>query len=217
MASFSEENYLKIIYSLSAQSADRTVNTNSIAEQHKAKAASVSDMLKKLAEKGLLEYQKYKPVKLTENGQRLALSVIRKHRLWETFLVNILKYKWDEVHELAEQLEHIKSDELINRIDKFLAYPKFDPHGDPIPDAKGNFSGEKRTKVSELAVNQGGVLDAVSDHSTDFLKHLEKIGVAIGAKLQVQDRVPFDGSMELLINNKKVHLSNMFCEHLWIK
>ena len=132
MQSFTEENYLKIIYHLSNQS--NPVETNAIAEKIQTKAASVTDMLKKLADKGLLNYVKYQGVTLTAIGNLTAINIVRKHRLWEVFLVNKLNFKWDEVHEVAEELEHIKSKLLVERLDKFLGHPKVDPHGDPIPD-----------------------------------------------------------------------------------
>src|SRR5688500_18567354 len=160
MNSFTEENYLKAIFKL-LEGDDEAVTTNAIAEKMNTRAASVTDMLKKLSEKKLINYKKYQGVTLTSSGKKIALNIIRKHRLWEVFLVEKLNFKWDEVHDIAEQLEHINSDTLIERIDKFLNYPKFDPHGDPIPDINGKFQSNKSVLVSELKLNSVGIMTGV--------------------------------------------------------
>src|SRR3984885_5178673 len=151
MNTFTEENYLKAIYHLSHESG--SVSTNQIAAALNTKAASVTDMLKKLADKALINYEKYQGVTLTSAGQKIALHIIRKHRLWEYFLVEKLNFKWDEVHEMAEEMEHISSVELIDRLDKFMDYPKHDPHGDPIPDSDGKFKVHDLKPVSAIEVN----------------------------------------------------------------
>lgn len=202
MLSFAEENYLKTIYHLS-NGGKNDVSTNAIAEDLNTKAASVTDMIKKLAAKEVITYKKYKGVNISEKGEKAALLVIRKHRLWEVFLVNKLKFNWDEVHEVAEQLEHIKSPLLIKRLDEFLGYPKFDPHGDPIPDEHGEFKSKPRTPLSTMEIEGSGILVAVKDSSSPFLKYMDKIGAYIGAKIKITDKVEFDGSVEIKIDDKK--------------
>lgn len=200
--SFAEENYLKTIYHLS-HGGEKEVSTNAIAEALDTKAASVSDMIRKLHNKGVVSYQKYQGVNISPEGSRAALQLIRKHRLWEVFLVEKLKFNWDEVHEIAEQLEHIRSPLLIKRLDEFLGFPKMDPHGDPIPDENGEFKEKPKTALNEAEINQSGVIVGVKDTSAPFLQYIDKLGATLGAKLRVMDKVEFDGSMELLIDGKK--------------
>ncbi|MBC7758846.1 MAG: metal-dependent transcriptional regulator [Phormidesmis sp. FL-bin-119] len=202
MHSFTEENYLKAIYHLSDQS-NSGVSTNAIAEVTNTKAASVTDMLKKLADKKLINYIKYQGVTLTEIGLKAALNIIRKHRLWEVFLVEKLGFKWDEVHDIAEELEHINSAMLIERLDDFLGNPAADPHGDPIPDRTGNFLHKKLVKVSEMKQGQAGTISGVNEHSSVFLKHLEKLGLTLGTKIIIAELVEFDGSIMLAVDKKK--------------
>src|ERR1700759_1428986 len=161
MNTLAEENYLKSIYHLALNS--ESVSTNQLAALLNTKASSVTDMLKKLSEKELINYTPYQGVSLTADGEKIAVNIIRKHRLWEYFLVEKLDFKWDEVHEMAEELEHISSTELIDRLDKFMEYPKYDPHGDPIPDASGKFKRQELKPVSALAVTQSGVVAGVGD------------------------------------------------------
>jgi len=197
-----EENYLKAIYHLS-DGGKKSVSTNDIAAEIKTKAASVSDMLRKLGEKEVIEYRKYYGLQITETGKRLALQTIRKHRLWEVFLVEKLNFAWDEVHEVAEQLEHIQSHLLIQRLDAYLNFPKFDPHGDPIPDEFGDVRARPRVQLNEMEVNQTGQIVAVKDSSAAFLRYLDKVGAYIGARIKVLDKVEFDGSLEILVDQKK--------------
>lgn len=197
-----EENYLKAIYHLS-DGGKKSVSTNDIAAEIKTKAASVSDMLRKLGEKEVIEYRKYYGLQITETGKRLALQTIRKHRLWEVFLVEKLNFAWDEVHEVAEQLEHIQSPLLIQRLDAYLNFPKFDPHGDPIPDEFGDVRSRPRVQLNEMEVNQTGQIVAVKDSSAAFLRYLDKVGAYIGARIKVLDKVEFDGSLEILVDQKK--------------
>ena len=189
--SFSEENYLKAIYHLTNQT-NSEVSTNAIAEMMETKASSVTDMLKKLAEKDLVIYKKYQGVSLTENGKLSAKMIVRKHRLWEVFLVEKLDFAWDEVHEIAEQLEHIKSEELINKLDDFLGNPTEDPHGDPIPDAQGKIVKSDKQLLCDLEVNQIGICVGVKDSSADFLKYLDKQGIALGSKIEIIAKESFD-------------------------
>lgn len=202
MNSFTEENYLKAIYHLS-QDDGPVVTTNRISETINTTPASVSDMLKKLAEKNLISYTKYQGASLTESGRRAATNIIRKHRLWEVFLVEKLGFKWDEVHDIAEQLEHINSPELITRLDEFLDFPKRDPHGDPIPDHEGNFNQMQLTKVSSLLVGEHGKISGVDEHSSLFLQFLEKTGLTLGTEIRVREVREFDGSVIVLIDNAK--------------
>jgi DtxR family transcriptional regulator, Mn-dependent transcriptional regulator len=192
MLSFTEENYLKTIYRLS-DGGTKSVMTNSIADSMNTKAASVTDMIKKLSGKNLISYEKYYGVKITKPGRNAALMVVRKHRLWETFLVEKLNFSWDEVHDVAEQLEHIKSPLLIEKLDSFLGHPTVDPHGHPIPDKNGKLQ-ELKCVTSVLSVKDG---------SPAFLQYLSKIGIYIGASIMILEKVEFDGSLEVVIDGKK--------------
>jgi DtxR family transcriptional regulator, Mn-dependent transcriptional regulator len=202
MLSFAEENYLKVIYHLS-EDGSKEVTTNSIAEALSTKPASVTDMIGKLAKKGVINYKKYQGVNISKTGRVEALQVLRKHRLWEVFLVEKLKFSWDEVHEVAEQLEHIKSPLLIKRLDEYLGYPKYDPHGDPIPDEQGQFQAKPHFPLSEIDLNKSGIIVAVKDSSAVFLQYLDKIGAYLGAKIKILDKVEYDGSVEINIDGKK--------------
>lgn len=197
-----EENYLKAIYHLS-DGGKRSVSTNDVSREMNTKPASVSDMLRKLGEKEVIKYRKYYGVNITEEGKKRALTTIRKHRLWEVFLVDKLNFTWDEVHEVAEELEHIQSPLLIQRLDAYLNYPKFDPHGDPIPDEFGDLKAKPRVPLNEMAIDQMGQIVAVKDSSAAFLKYLDKVGAYIGARIKVLDKVDFDGSIEILVDQKK--------------
>ena len=177
------------------------MNTNQIAEMTSTKAASVTDMLKKLAEKKLINYIKYQGVTLTDVGKNAAVNIVRKHRLWEVFLVEKLGFKWDEVHDIAEELEHINSESLINRLDDFLENPAADPHGDPIPDRSGTIHQKKLIKISDMHQDQSGIISGVSEHSSVFLKLLEKMGLTLGAKIRISEIIEFDGSIMLLVND----------------
>jgi DtxR family Mn-dependent transcriptional regulator len=214
MNTFTEENYLKAIYHLSIRS--ESVSTNQIAAALNTKAASVTDMLKKLAEKELINYAKYQGVTLAPSGEKIALSIIRKHRLWEYFLVEKLNFKWDEVHDVAEELEHISSKDLIDRLDDFMGNPKYDPHGDPIPDVHGKFKAHELKPVSSLDVNKPGIVSGVRDHSTIFLQYLEKMGLTIGRQIKVTDINTYDHSVILLVEDKKVHISREVANNLLI-
>ncbi len=206
MISFTEENYLKAIYHLST-GGERSVLTNEIAEAMQTKAASVTDMVKKLSAKSLIQYEKYYGVKITATGKQQALQIIRKHRLWETFLVEKLGFTWDEVHAVAEQLEHIQSTQLINRLDDFLGFPKTDPHGDPIPDQQGKFKVRPLISLDQVEAGKRGTITNVKDNDADLLKYLEKIGAKPGKIIQVLRREPFDKSMEVLLDKKKLFIS----------
>ncbi|RDC58470.1 metal-dependent transcriptional regulator [Pedobacter chinensis] len=214
MQSFTEENYLKIIYHLAEK--NNSVQTNAIAEQMQTKPASVTDMIKKLAEKGYVDYIKYQGVTLTEKGKNAAIDIVRKHRLWEVFLVDKLNFKWDEVHDVAEELEHIKSVALIERLDEFLGFPKSDPHGDPIPDKNGRFAKTQFIKLIELKIGDTGTITGVSQHSSAFLKHLEKLGLTLGKQIQISDVTDFDGSVEIQVADKQINISREVAKHILI-
>ncbi len=207
MNSHTEENYLKAIYSLSTPE-EETVSTNAIAKELRTKAASVTDMLKKLAEKKLIHYQRYQGVYLTNAGKKIALKVIRKHRLWETFLVSELHFRWDQVHEIAEQLEHIQSEELIAKLDNYLGNPKMDPHGDPIPDQDGKIAPDRSSTLAQLEKGEQGIMTGVVDHSAAFLQYLDKIRLSIGTNLMIKDINAFDQSFVVMLSGKEqVNLS----------
>ena len=216
MFSQAEENYLKAIYTLETVT-QKDVNTNLIAEKMQTKASSVTDMIKKLSDKQLVLYKKYKGVQLSAKGKKIAALIIRKHRLWEFFLVEKLHFSWDEVHEIAEELEHIKSKKLIDRLDSFLEFPKVDPHGDPIPDKNGKIIKRKKVKLSTLKENEQSVLLSVKDSSVDFLKYLNKKKIAIGNTIKVLSIEPFDKSMQIEMNSKQFVISEDVAENLYLK
>ena len=211
--SFTEENYLKAIFHLSPEETV-AVNTNAIADALKTKAASVTDMLKKLSDKNLINYVKYQGVTLTDKGRQTALQIIRKHRLWEVFLVEKLNFKWDEVHDLAEDLEHINSAKLINSLEAFLGFPKFDPHGDPIPDIDGVLKEPALVPISKMQINQKGIISGVSEHTRVFLNYLEKMGLVLGKKILVKETIEFDGSVIIEIDNKLQTISREVAKNL---
>ncbi|MCB0410071.1 MAG: metal-dependent transcriptional regulator [Flavobacteriales bacterium] len=216
MNSFTEENYLKAIFKLSKHKEE--VSTNAVADELNTKASSVTDMIKKLADKKLVNYAPYKGVNLTDAGRKIAVSVIRKHRLWEVFLVDKLKFKWDEVHDLAEELEHINSEELTERLEEFLEFPKYDPHGDPIPDKNGNIDRHKEQTLADLSINETGIIVGVKDHSKSYLNYLDNVGLVLGAEVQILGVVEFDNSMSISINKQgKTIISNQASKNLYIK
>ncbi len=201
MLSFAEENYLKAIFHLS-ENGKKSVSTNDLADAMQTKPASASDMIRKLSAKELLQHEKYRGVRISETGRKEALRVVRKHRLWEVFLVEKLHFNWDEVHEVAEQLEHIRSPLLVERLDHFLGNPKYDPHGDPIPDANGEYAPKPKLQLSDLSVGRKATIVAVKDTGALFLKYLDKIGAYIGATVELLDRVEYDGSVQIRIDGK---------------
>src|ERR1051326_4543039 len=218
MNSLAEENYLKAIYKI-AETGDGYILTNDISRKMNTTAASVTDMLKKLAKKKLIRYKKYQGLSLTEPGRKTALNVIRKHRLWEMFLVKVLKFKWDEVHEVAEQLEHIRSEKLIQHIDKVLNFPKIDPHGDPIPATNGKFilSKQKSIPLSDSKERNQYSVTGVIDHSNSFLQLLDKAGIMLGSRIKVRDVQPYDRSLSVILNGKKkLFLSNQIAKNILV-
>lgn len=198
--SLTEENYLKAIFSINLSNSGAGVSTNELSAHLNNKAGSVTDMLKRLAEKKLIHYEKYRGVFLTGKGGKIAMDIVRKHRLWEVFLVEKLKFQWDEVHDIAEQLEHIKSRELVDRLDIFLGKPKFDPHGDPIPDAKGHLNNLRAKALNHYKTKGAFIFMGVSEHSSSFLQHLTSIGLKIGDTIRVEEINDFDNSLRVKIN-----------------
>jgi DtxR family Mn-dependent transcriptional regulator len=212
----SEENYLKVIYHLSLVS-PKGINTNAIAGMLDTKASSVTDMIKKLAEKDLVSYVKYQGVSLTENGLYSAKMIVRKHRLWEVFLVEKLQFSWDEVHEIAEELEHIKSEKLINKLDEFLGSPEFDPHGDPIPNANGEIKKLQKVLLSDVDLKVPYQCVGVKDTSADFLQFLDKKNIALGTTITVLEKEAFDETLKIEANNKTITISNKIAKNLFVK
>lgn len=211
-----EENYLKAIFKLSQEGLE-VVSTNAIAAQMKTSAASVTDMVKRLAEKEMVSYVKYKGVGLTKDGSDKAKEMVRNHRIWEVFLVEKLNFGWDEIHDIAEQLEHIKSKDLIKRLDAFLDFPRFDPHGDPIPNAQGEMQHRSETLLAELPEGESGIVVGVKDTSSSFLQHLDKMEVELGTTLKIVHRVEYDGSLELLYGERTLSVSDRVAKNIYVK
>jgi DtxR family Mn-dependent transcriptional regulator len=216
MISYAEENYLKVIFKLST-AGNKRIMTKSIAEKIATKPSSVTDMIKKLSGKKLVNYIRYKGVKLTNTGEMTAVEILRKHRLWEEFLSVYLGFKWDEVHEIAEELEHIKSDLLINKLDKLLNYPKSDPHGDPIPDSKGVFPFAESVKLSELEEGDAGAVVGLVARETSFMEYLNDLKIGQGSEIELLNRNSFDSSVEIRIDKKNIHLSQKVSENILIR
>jgi len=216
VTTLSEENYLKAIYHIGKQG-NIAVSTNSIAEKMRTKASSATDMIKKLAEKKLVDYKRYQGVTLTEKGRLIAAIVVRKHRLWEVFLVEKLNFSWDEVHDVAEQLEHIKSEKLTNELDALLGFPTEDPHGDPIPDKEGYIKETEKILLSQINIGEQCICVGVKDSSTEYLKYLDKNKVALGTSLAVISKEPFDNSMRIAIDSEQLVISNVVANNLFVK
>lgn len=202
MSSHIEENYLKAIYKQTERNKDGAY-TNDIANELNVKAATVTEAFKKLGDKGLIFYEKYKAVTLTDKGRAVAVKTIRKHRLWEVFLVEKLGFKWDEIHPMAEELEHVNFEELTERLAKFLGNPEFDPHGDPIPDKNGKFAQNKSVKLTAINVGKTVTMTGIENHTTSFLQHLDKLGLKLGVEITIKELVEFDQSILVSVNNKK--------------
>jgi len=216
MYSQSEENYLKAIFMLSKKS-DKVVNTNQLAAKLKTKASSITDMVKKLSDKALVDYEKYKGTSLTKNGEKIALSILRKHRLWETFLVDKLKFSWDEVHDIAEQLEHIQSPELVHRLDAFLGFPETDPHGDPIPDKNGNIQPTQSHILGTMPTQTKVILVGLKDSSDEFLRYLDNRQLSLGDTLEIVTIEAYDQSYQIKSKNKIFSLSEIAANNLLVK
>lgn len=216
MNTLAEENYLKAIFKLSGKE-KAAVSTNAIAEELETKASSVTDMIKKLTEKDLVNYQKYKGTSLTKKGHSIAVHIVRKHRLWEVFLVNKLNFQWDEVHDVAEQLEHIKSPKLVEHLDSFLGFPQYDPHGDPIPNSQGEFPKSFSSPLMEVNIGHKGQVVGVSQDNPAFLQYLDKLQIQLGSQIEVMEKVAFDNSLEVQINGKAAHISAEVAKNILIR
>jgi len=213
--STSEENYLKTIFHL--QTKDDNVTTNELAEKLHTKPASITDMMKKLKTRKLVNYQPYQGFRLTPDGKKVALSIIRRHRLWEYFLAEKLKFNWDEVHEVAEQLEHVSNKKLIDKLDEYLAFPKFDPHGDPIPDTNGKMETGKQINLSELSINKPAKVCFIANQSGLLLEHLNEKKINIGGSIVVKRKFSFDDSLEIKLDSKLLTISNQLAKNIFVK
>ena len=212
----SEENYIKSIYHLQQQG--EVVSTNDVAAQLQTKPASVTDMLKKLNAKKLLNYERYQGFTLSDEGTKVALGIVRKHRLWEYFLVHKLGFGWDEVHAIAEELEHIGSPTLIEKLDNYLSHPKFDPHGDPIPDIDGKMEIRKQVNLPDLQLNCEAEVSAVGSQSTELLELLKHKNIGIGTVLKVVRKFTFDNSLEIQVNDfSPFSISQQLAQTLFLK
>lgn len=213
--STSEENYIKAIYHLQK---DGTVTTNELAGELQTKPASVTDMMKKLSAKKLIHYKAYHGFTLTGEGRKVALLIIRRHRLWEFFLAEKLKFNWDEVHVVAEDLEHVSSKKLIDKLDEYLGFPRFDPHGDPIPDANGKIETSKQVCLTELPLNKTAVVCYVSDQSTEMLELLGHKKIGIGTRLEVKRKFNFDNSLEIKVGKQvPINISEQLSKNIFAK
>ena len=213
--SASEENYLKTIYHL--QTKDDNVTTNELAEKLHTRPASITDMMKKLKSRKLVNYQPYRGFRLTPEGKKIALSIIRRHRLWEYFLAEKLKFNWDEVHAVAEHLEHISNKKLIDKLDEYLAFPKFDPHGDPIPDTNGKIETGKQVNLSDLSINKLAKVCFIANQSESLLEHLNEKKITIGATIMVKKKYNYDDSLEIKLDSKLLTISDQLAKNIFVK
>lgn len=213
--SSSEENYLKTIYLLQEKGGKTT--TNALAEKLNAKPASITDMMKKLSRKRLVHYKPYYGFSLTAEGRRVALHIIRRHRLWEFFLAEKLQFGWQDVHSLAEELEHISNKELVNKLDAYLGFPRFDPHGDPIPDEKGKMAPQDHISLTHLEFNRQSVVSYVSEQSRHLLEALDERKISIGCTIEVKRRFAFDGSLQVKVKNKSTIITDQLAKHVFVK
>lgn len=214
---YTEENYLKAIYGIQTGKAMPEVSVNEIAERMQTKPATVTDMLRKLSDKELIHYEKYKKIQLSDTGETEALSILRKHRLWESFLYKKLNFSWDEVHEVAEQLEHIRSQKLVDRLDEFLGFPQYDPHGDPIPQANGHLPDSGALPLYEAVEGKAYKIVAVKDTSTAFLQQLKRFDLQIGTQIKISERMPYDNSVVITVGKgQTIQLSEKITQNLLV-
>ncbi len=217
MLSIAEENYIKHLLSLTLDNPDKEgVGTNELAASLLVKPSTVNDMLKKLRQKELIQYEKYGKIHLTPEGEKIGMYILRKHRLWETFLYQKLDFTWDEVHEVAEQLEHIQSEKLVEKLDKFLGFPHFDPHGDPIPNAMGEIELLVKRMLSDEPVGSKCRMVAVKDNSAVFLNYVMELGLGINNQIEIVSRQDFDESMEISVNGNTARVSKKFAQNIYI-
>ncbi|MHA7058177.1 metal-dependent transcriptional regulator [Aquimarina sp. M1] len=213
----SEEDYLKALFQLLVENSSSKVGNNQLADYLKVSPASTNNMVKKLKAKRYVVSEKYGKLELTEEGRSIAVRLIRKHRLWETFLCQYLNFGWDEVHEVAEQLEHIKSQKLINELDRFMDFPAKDPHGEVIPNADGEYSILPKITLSSLAEGAICRLVSVNDASVSFLKYVSEIGLALSSEIRVLEVREFDGSMKIMFNNSEETVTRKFADNVFVK
>jgi DtxR family Mn-dependent transcriptional regulator len=214
--SISEENYIKSIYHLGGD--QQLVTTNELATELRTRPASVTDMLKKLKAKKLLIYERYQGFKLSPEGKKIALGIIRRHRLWEYFLSVKLQFSWDEVHEVAEELEHVTSKKLIDKLDQYLGFPQYDPHGDPIPDQHGKITAVKQVVLSEWPIMEMAEVSGVTDQRSDMLDILKHQHIVIGTKLEIKKKFSFDNSLEIKTKNYPLFIiSEQVANNIWVK
>lgn len=216
MLSYTEENYLKALLRITFDKESEEVGTNELANTLAVKPATVNDMVKKLKEKELVEYEKYGKIVLTAEGKRNAISVLRKHRLWETFLYKIFEFSWDEIHEVAEQLEHIQSTKLIDKLDKFLDYPEFDPHGDPIPNKNGEMKVRFKKTLDDVEVGKKCKMVGVKDNSSSFLQYVVKVGLGINNEIKVLSKQEYDALLVIQVNGIESSVSQKFAENIFV-
>jgi DtxR family transcriptional regulator, Mn-dependent transcriptional regulator len=216
MGSLTEENYIKSIYSLSQESGE--VFVSELAKKLSVKLPTVNSMIKKLSIKKLVSYAPYQGIKLTEKGKKEALSIIRKHRLAELFLVKFMGLGWEEVHDIAEQLEHVDSERFYERIDELLGHPKADPHGEPIPDVNGKIRPQNRVSLNQVAEGKSAKITAVGNDDKSFLAHLNSKGIQIGDSVTIKKKELFDGSVTIVMKGKKeTMLSHQVAERIWVQ
>lgn len=216
MLSYTEENYLKALLKLILDNTSNEAGTNELANSLLVKPATVNDMLKKLKEKDLVNYEKYGKITLTPEGQKYATDVLRKHRLWETFLYEVFEFSWDEVHEVAEQLEHIHSVKLINQLDKFLNYPEFDPHGDPIPNKHGEIKVHFKKTLFDVEIGTTCKMVAVKDNSSSFLQYVVKVGLGLNNEIKVISKQDYDALLVIEVNGIESIVSQKFAENIFV-
>lgn len=212
--SASEENYLKTIFHL--QTKDDNVTTNELAERLRTKPASITDMMKKLKTRKLVNYQPYRGFRLTPEGKKIALGIIRRHRLWEYFLAEKLKFNWDEVHDVAEQLEHVSSKKLVDKLDEYLEHPKFDPHGDPIPDTNGKMEASRQISLAGLPVDKSARICYVADQSELLLEYLKEKKINIGSMVVVKKKFGYDDSLEIKLDNKLLTVTGQLAKKIFV-
>jgi DtxR family Mn-dependent transcriptional regulator len=215
MNNISKEDYLSTIYK--HRDSDGTIKSNQIAEQLDISGAAVTDMLKKLSKDGYVDYKKYKGIRLTKVGEEYAMNMVRRHRIWEVFLHQVVGIPWDKVHSEAENLEHSSSDDLIDRLEEMLDFPEFDPHGDPIPDKNGNLPEQEIAKsLSKIKPGSKVKVLKVNDFDSSFLKHISRIGIALNKEIEIKDVLKFDGSMLLTIDGRELNVSNKLAANIFV-
>jgi DtxR family Mn-dependent transcriptional regulator len=214
--SHSEENYLKALLKLGYDNNTLEVGTNELAALLSVKPSTATEMLKKLKEKQLVDYEKYGKIHLTELGQKRGMDVLRKHRLWETFLHEKLFFSWDEVHEIAEQLEHIQSETLVDRLDQFLEFPQFDPHGDPIPNKLGELPVQYTKKLSDIAIGDCCTMVGVKDNSSAFLQYVNQVGLSIHHSIRVVSKQAYDDLLLIEVKGVQSSVSQKFAENIFV-